>query len=95
MGNIMENKNDGAYGREAHNSPKQLLSYFDSHIDKYPDGPKSSKMAINNEELSPYEDDDEEEPQDNEDLDNADFDSDYEEGYQLMEANKDDFVDLY
>jgi hypothetical protein len=91
----MENKNEGAYGREAHNSPTQLLSYFNTHIDKYPDGPKSSDMKINNEELTPYEEDEDEEKESNDEQDSADFDSDYEEGYQLMESNKDDFIEPY
>ncbi|MCF6133241.1 hypothetical protein [Flavobacterium wongokense] len=80
----MENKNNGAYGREAHNSPTQLLSYFDSHINKYPDGPKSSEMEINNEKLSPYQEDDEEdENATDEDQESFDFDSEYDERYQF------------
>ena len=81
----MENKNERAYGNEAHNSPQQLLSYFDNHIDKYPDGPKSSAMEINNEKLAPYQDQEEYDSSDD-DQQSFDFDSDYEEGYQFLES---------
>jgi hypothetical protein len=39
------NNNNGDYGREDQNSPKQKLSYFENHTERYPDSPKSLESS--------------------------------------------------
>lgn len=36
----MEKNDKRDYGQEAHNPPKQKLSYFNNHVNKYPDSAK-------------------------------------------------------
>jgi hypothetical protein len=87
--------------KQADNSPEQRLSYFESHIDKYPDGPKRDEemetlnLAPNPREF--YEDEDENDVKDDSDYDsNLDgSDEDYEEGYKLLASNRDDFENSY
>ena len=92
-----KNTNRDYTSKEAHNPREQLLSYFESHINKYPDGPKSSEemevLAPNPNELYQDDEDDANTEEEKDDEANPHFDDDYEEGYKLMVSNKDDFTE--
>ena len=95
----MENNSNSDYRKKTENHSGQLLSYFESHLNKYPDGPKSSgsDIELGNVEMIPQIDlDDEEEEntiEDENEDDRSHFDDDYEERYVLMESNRDDFTE--
>jgi hypothetical protein len=96
--NIMKNNSTPDYrAKNTDGAPDQLLSYFENHIDKYPDGPKNDE-EMHNLNLAPtpdefYDDDDDTQDESEQDLNPDGSDEDYEEGYRLLESNKDDFTE--
>ncbi|MGV3698033.1 hypothetical protein [Flavobacterium sp.] len=86
----MEKKINSNYAR-SNSEQEQLLSYFESHIDKYPDGPKpQSQKDVTDPRDYNYGQDDYSET---ENVDETD--EDFEEGYRLWSSNKDDFSENY